>query len=302
MLEGRVAIITGSGQGIGAALAHAMAAEGAAVVVNDLGVTLDGTERETSRAELVASELRASSGQAVASTDDIADFEAAEHLVRMAVDAFGRLDILVNAAGILRNRMIWNMTEEEWDAVVRVHLRGTFCTTRHAANYWRAAGPGRYRLINFTSGAGLNGSATQPNYAAAKMGIVGFTMSCANALGRSGVTANCIAPSAATRMSSTMPEDLQAALRERDETPENVAPAVLYVASDRSDWLTGRILAPAGHFLRLFNVHEIVGEIRSDGPWELGAAFDAIEREFRPIVERPVRRVGPAAEADARRR
>src|SRR5258707_306434 len=155
VLEGRVAIITGAGQGIGAALARAMVAEGAAVVVNDLGVTLDGTQREASRAELVAAELRAAGGAAAASADDVTDSDAAEHLVRTALDAFGRLDILVNAAGILRNRMIWNMSEEEWDGVVRVHLKGTFCTTRHAANYWRSAGPGQYRLINFTSGAGL---------------------------------------------------------------------------------------------------------------------------------------------------
>src|SRR5262249_96116 len=133
-----------------------------------------------------------------------------------------------------------------------------------------------------------------------KMGIVGLTMSCANAMGRMGVTANCIAPSAETRMTSTMPEDLQAALRGRHETPENIAPAVLYLASDRSSWMTGRLLAPAARIMRLYNVPEIAGEITSDGPWERGNAFDAIEREFRPIVEAPVRRVGPSAEADAR--
>lgn len=295
LLDGRVAIITGAGQGIGAALARAMAAEGARVVVNDLGVALDGTAREASRAEAVAEAIRATGAEAVANGDDVADFAGAERIIQTALDRFGRLDILVNAAGVLRNRMIWNMSEDEWDTVVRVHLKGTFCTTRHAAAYWRTAGPGHYRLINFTSGAGLNGSATQPNYAAAKLGIVALTMSCANALGRFGVTANCIAPTATTRMTTTMPEDLQAGLVEREETPENVAPAVLYLASERSGWLTGRVIGAAGHAIRLFNVPEVAAEIEAANPSDLPETFAAIEREFRPVVEAPVRRVGPSA-------
>lgn len=187
-LDGRVAVVTGSGRGIGAGIAKLFAAEAAKVVVNDLGASAD-----VGPAQQVVDEITANGGEA-------------GELVHSAIDAFGKLDILVNVAGILRDRMLVNMTPEEWHAVLNVHLTGTFNTSKHAAVHWREhRGEGQYRLINFTSAAGLFGSPGQPNYAAAKLGIVGFTLSCANALNRYGVTSNAIAPAAATRMTMSPP-------------------------------------------------------------------------------------------------
>jgi NAD(P)-dependent dehydrogenase (short-subunit alcohol dehydrogenase family) len=299
-LEGRSVIVTGAGRGIGAAVARLLAAEGASVVVNDLGVAVDGTEPSEGPAHEVADEIVAKGGTAIANAADVADFAQAQGLIGAALQAFGKLDVLVNAAGILRDRMIFNMTEEEWDAVVRVHLKGTFNTTRHAAAYWREQRnpEGHYRIINFTSGSGLHGAPGQPNYAAAKMGIVGLTYSCANALGRYGVTANAIAPGAATRMTESIPEErrrggLMASPDER--APENVAPVVAYLASVRSDWCTGQVLSARGYEIGLYCVPEVVRQVVSSGPFELDRAFELIERSFRPVVERVVPRPGAPA-------
>ncbi|HEY8837584.1 MAG TPA: SDR family NAD(P)-dependent oxidoreductase, partial [Dehalococcoidia bacterium] len=204
-LDGRVAIVTGAGRGIGASVARIMAREGASVVVNDVGVGVDGSGQDKGPAQDVVDEIRSAGGKAVACFDSVADHDAAERIVRTALDEFGGLDVLVNVAGILRDRMVFNMTEEEWDAVIAVHLKGTFNTTKFASIHWRTARKGNYRLINFTSESGLLGAPGQPNYAAAKMGIVGFTYSCANGLARYGVTANCISPRAATRMDGDDP-------------------------------------------------------------------------------------------------
>jgi len=203
-LDGRVAVITGAGRGIGAAVAETMAHEGAAVVVNDLGVALDGSGRSTGPAEEIAEKINRAGGKAVASTANVTSFEETAELVQTAVRSFGRLDVLVNVAGIIRDAMIFKMTEEQWDAVIAVHLKGTFNTTRHASAWWRENRGGKFRLINFVSGSGLFGAPAQPNYAAAKMGIVGLTYSCANALAGYGVTANCIAPVAFTRMTESL--------------------------------------------------------------------------------------------------
>ena len=298
-LDGRVAVVTGAGRGIGASLARIMAAEGAAIVVNDLGVAVDGSGADRAPAQQVVDGIVEAGGTAVANYDDVADFVSAEKIVQCALDEFGRLDILVNVAGILRDRMVFNMTEEEWDSVIRVHLKGTFNTTKYAAIHWRKAREGHYRLINFSSGSGLHGAPGQPNYAAAKLGIVGFTYSCANALGPYGVTANAIAPGAATRMTESIPEGRrqQMSINQDDprRSPDNVAPAVVYLASTRSDWLTGQVIAASGYRIALYNVPETVKELTSDGTWDVGDAFERIEKEFRPLAEQ-------AAEARRRRR
>ncbi|MHB1445921.1 MAG: SDR family NAD(P)-dependent oxidoreductase [Acidimicrobiales bacterium] len=289
-LDGRVCVVTGAGRGIGASVARLLAAEGASVVVNDLGVSLDGTGEDKSPALQVAEEIVAARGKAVANHDDVAEHEGGERIVRTAIDEFGRLDVLVNVAGILRDRMIFNMSPEEWDAVIRVHLRGTFNTSKHASAYWREQRnpEGHYRIINFTSGSGLNGAPGQPNYAAAKMGIVGLTYSCANALGRYGVTANAIAPGAATRMTESVPETRRRAggmaAGSEERSPDNVAPAVAYLASERSDWLTGRVIGANGYQVSLFSNPEVIRQLSSTGPWELDRLFEMMERSFGPAV------------------
>ncbi|MGH2608801.1 MAG: SDR family NAD(P)-dependent oxidoreductase [Tepidiformaceae bacterium] len=286
-LDGRVAIVTGAGRGIGASLARIMAAEGAAVVVNDLGAAVDGSATSERPADEVVSAIKASGGQAVASFDSVADHDAAEQLVRTALDQFGRLDVLVNVAGILRDRMVFNMPEEDWDAVLDVHLKGTFNTSKFASIYWRATREGNYRLINFTSESGLYGAPGQPNYAAAKMGIVGFTYSCANALEKYGVTANCISPRAATRMTGTIPGDRASSMQnENPETsPDNIAPPVVWLASTESSWFTGRVIGVHGYEIALFNEPRVIARVVSDRPWEMDNAFKNMEQTFRSAVE-----------------
>ncbi|WP_207946913.1 SDR family NAD(P)-dependent oxidoreductase, partial [Actinomadura sp. 7K507] len=209
--SGRVAIVTGAGRGLGAEYARRLARAGAAVVVNDLGVGLDGEADGTAPAGEVAAEIRAAGGQAIASGHDISSWEEAERLVRLAVDAFGDLDVLVNNAGVLRDRTIARMAEAEWDSVIQVHLKGTFATTHHAAKHWRerhGEHPGRAgRLINTTSVSGLFGNAGQANYSAAKAGIAAMTIVASLELGRYGVTANCVSPGAATRMTAALGGD-----------------------------------------------------------------------------------------------
>src|SRR4051794_6679244 len=246
-LDGRVAIVTGAGRGIGRSVAMLLASEGASVVVNDLGASVDGSGQDTGPAHDVVAEIAEAGGKAVANGADISDFAAAENLIESAIEQFGRLDILVNVAGILRDRMVFNMAEQEWDDVIRVHLKGTFNTTKFAAAHWRSLHEenAQNRIINFTSVSGLHGAPGQPNYAAAKMGIVGLTYSSANALGKYGVTVNAISPGAATRMTASVPEERRraAAPAGSDErSPDNVAPVVAYLASEQSGWLTGRII------------------------------------------------------------
>ena len=233
-------------------------------------------------------EITAAGGEAIAHYGDVSSWDDAEDMVRTALNTWGKLDILVNVAGILRERMVFNMTEDEWDDVIRVHLKGTFATTKFASIHWRQRR--EYgRLINFTSTAGINGSAGQPNYAAAKAGIIGFTRSCANALVRYGVTANCIAPSASTRMTdrglaaaAATREGAAGAASEREagseRDPENVAPAVVFLASEQAGNISGRIVSAGGYHIGLFSEREEVKHIYSDGPWDMDHLFDTFPK------------------------
>ncbi|MDR1999053.1 MAG: SDR family oxidoreductase [Frankiaceae bacterium] len=291
LLDGRVAIVTGGGRGIGAGIARLFAAQGAAVVVNDLGAATDGTGGDASPAHDVAEQITAAGGQAVANGGDISEVSTGEELVQAAITQFGKLDIVVNVAGILRDRMIFNLSPEDWDAVIKVHLRGHYTTVRPAAAYWREQRnpQGNYRVINFSSVSGLQGSPGQPNYAAAKMGIVGLTYSLAQGMARYGVTANAIAPSAATRLTATVP-DAQKVSPGRDEedparSPDNVAPMCAYLASERSGWLSGRTIAVGGYKVELYNNPEIVASAESDGPWGLDDLASKVEANFRPVAD-----------------
>ena len=251
-LDGRVAIITGSGRGIGREHALLFAQEGAKVVINDLGGAIDGSGDDRTPAQQVVDEIKAMGGEAVANADNVADFQQARQLVELAITEFGKLDILVNNAGILRDRMVFSMTEGEWDSVIRVHLKGHFNTTHFAAVHWRerskAAGRPVYgRIVNTSSEAFLAGSAGQPNYAAAKGGIVGLTTSTALALAKYGVTANAICPRARTRMT----EDVFAGFEQPAEgldplAPEHVAPLVGYLSSPAAARVNGQLLVVHG--------------------------------------------------------
>jgi len=263
LLEGRIAIVTGAGRGIGRAHALELARQGAKVVVNDFGVSLAG-EKEESPADAVVAEIAALGGEAVANGADVADFADAEALVQQAVDTFGGLDILVNNAGFVRDRMLINTSEEEWDAVVRVHLKGHFAPLRWAGQYWRAeskAGRQRdARVINTSSGAGLQGSIGQTTYSAAKAGIAGMTLVAAAEMGRYGVTVNAIAPVAKTRMTDGAFDTSQMAL------PEDNSPIVAWLASVDAGDVSGRVIEIDG------------GQICLEQGWTHGPRRDAGRR------------------------
>ena len=288
-LDGRVAIVTGAGRGIGRSVARLLASEGASVVVNDLGAAVDGSGHDSGPAHDVVAEIAEAGGKAVANGADISVFAAAESLVQTAIEEFGRLDICVNVAGILRDRMVFNMTEQEWDDVIRVHLKGTFNTTRFASAHWRSLRDesAQNRIINFTSVSGLHGAPGQPNYAAAKMGIVGLTWSSARALGKYGVTVNAISPGAATRMTDSVPTGRRRTRPDVDEwSPDNVAPIVAYLASERSGWITGRIIHSSGYEVSLYSNPEPVVRIVGTGPWQPDALAEQVERSFGPLLGR----------------
>src|ERR1700760_1849917 len=288
-LDGRVAIVTGAGRGIGQSGAKLLASEGASVVVNALGAQVDGSGADSGPAHETVAAISEAGGQAVLNRRDIFRHAAAENLIRTAIEEFGRLDVLVNVAGILRDRMVFNMTEQEWDDVIRVHLKGTFNTTKFASAHWRSLrdDTAQNRIINFTSVSGLHGAPGQPNYAAAKMGIVGLTYSSAHSLAKYGVTVNAISPGAATRMTASIPTDRRRSRLDEDEwSPDNVAPIVAYLASERSGWITGRVIPSSGYEVSLYNTPEPVSRLIGRGPWDADELAEQVERSFGPIVGR----------------
>ena len=290
-LDGRVAIVTGAGRGIGRSVATLLASQGVCVVVNDLGVAVDGSGGGSGPASETVQQISDAGGKAVANGADVSSFEQAEGLVSSAIEEFGRLDVLVNVAGILRDRMIFNMTEQEWDDVIRVHMKGTFNTIRFASAYWRSLRDesAQNRIINFTSLSGLHGAPGQPNYAAAKMGIVGLTWSCANSLARYGVTSNAISPAASTRMTDSIPTERRRALGATASdlrSPDNIAPIVGYLASERSGWINGRIVHSTGYEVSLFNNEDPISCIIGTVPWTADALAEQVEESFGPILGR----------------
>jgi NAD(P)-dependent dehydrogenase (short-subunit alcohol dehydrogenase family) len=271
VLDGKVAIVTGAGRGIGREHALALARAGAKVVVNDLGGSLAGDGSDLTPSEQVVEEIRSSRGEAVANGENVADFAGAERLVRQAVDELGRLDILVNNAGILRDRMLVNMTEEEWDAVIAVHLKGHFAPLRHAAAYWRehskAGEAVRGRVINTSSPSGVFGNVGQANYGAAKGGIASLTLIAAQELARYGVTVNCLAPNARTRMTEETFGALAAPAEGFDPLDAaNIAPLVVALCADEAQEITGQCFFVYG------------GAINVLRPWDAGELIAAEER------------------------
>jgi NAD(P)-dependent dehydrogenase (short-subunit alcohol dehydrogenase family) len=245
LCEGRVAIVTGAGRGLGREHALMLAANGARVVVNDLGANVDGTGRDASFAAQTVADIRKAGGEALVNGDDVSSWAGAKNMIEQAVQAYGKLDIVVNNAGILRDRMLVNMSEEEWDAVIQVHLKGTFAPSRHAAAYWRevsrkTGAPAMGRIINTSSTSGLYGNVGQTNYGAAKAGIAAFTIIAARELKRIGVTVNAISPSAQTRMTEGLRalSEEQRAMRD----PKWVSPVVTYLASEAAQDITGRVI------------------------------------------------------------
>ena len=286
--EGRVAIVTGAGRGIGREHALLLAHHGAAVVVNDLGGSMDGEGADKGPAQEVVEEIEAMGGRAVANADDISDFKGAERLVEQAVETYGRLDILINNAGILRDRMLTNMSEEEWDAVIKVHLKGTFAPSRHAAAYWRnrskAGESNDARIINTSSPSGIYGNVGQTNYGAAKMGIAAFTIIAAKELGRYGVTVNAIAPAALTRMTAGLgmgeaPEEIKEQM-----SPAHIAPVVCWLASPEAAHVTGRVFDVSGRMLSVSESWHRGPSIENppDDLTELGPKISEIVAKARP--------------------
>ncbi|HEX7738815.1 MAG TPA: SDR family oxidoreductase [Marmoricola sp.] len=268
ILDGRIAIVTGAGRGLGREHALELARQGAKVVVNDLGTSGAGEGASVGPADEVVAEIKALGGEAVTNGADVADFDAAAALIQQAIDTFGGLDILVNNAGFVRDRMVVTTSEDEWDAVVRVHLKGHFALMRHAGAYWRAeAKEGRQRvarIINTSSGAGLQGSIGQGSYSAAKAGIAALTLVAAAEMGRYGVTVNAIAPAARTRMTEGPFAAAMAAPEEGFDAmhPGNVSPVVAWLASEDAADVTGRVLEVEG------------GKICVENAWSHGPAKD----------------------------
>ncbi len=280
LLDGKVAIVTGAGRGIGRDHALALGSYGAKVLVNDLGGAVDGTGTDQTPAEQVVKEITEAGGDAAANYDDVSDYAAAGEIIKQALDTWGRLDVLVNNAGILRDRISWNMTEEDWDLVMRVHMKGTFCCSSHALRHWRAqfkqsGKPANGRIINTVSGA-MFGNVGQSNYGAAKAGIMGYTIGLALECAQMGVTANAIRPGGRTRMSASIPENSMLGQRRgnqpeppADQPTTQGAELVCYLASDESHWISGQLLRVGGDVVELNKGWHVSASLKSrDGkPW-----------------------------------
>ena len=284
-LDGKVAIVTGAGRGIGRGHAIALAEAGAKIVVNDLGGSSAGEGTDQTPAQQVADEIKGFGGEAVANYDNVADFKGAENLVNQAVEEFGRLDILVNNAGIIRDRMIVNLSEEEWDAVINVHLKGHFAPTRHAAAYWRAQSKAgnqiNGRVINTSSPSGVFGNVGQSNYGAAKAGIAAFTIITALELSRYGVTVNCLAPNARTRLTEQTFGDIPVPEGGFDAMdPDNISPIVVGLASDASQGITGQCLFVYGGTVNVLRPWDVGEAIVSDKKWDPDEFVTALTERF----------------------
>jgi NAD(P)-dependent dehydrogenase (short-subunit alcohol dehydrogenase family) len=288
LCEGRVALVTGAGRGIGREHALSLAQHGAKVVVNDLGGDVSGAGEDVTAAQSVADEIVAAGGEAVVDGGNVADFDAAGAMVARAVDTFGRLDVLVNNAGILRDRMLVNMDPSEWDAVIAVHLRGTFGPMRHAAAYWRerskAGDEVDARIVNTSSPSGLYGNVGQTNYGAAKAGIAAMTIIAAEELHRYGVTVNAIAPAALTRMTENL---MQFGEEQREKmSPRWIAPLVTWLASSESRWVTGRVFDVSGTALSIAEGwHRGPTVDGLDDPTLIGPAVEHLMSEARPNAD-----------------
>ncbi len=296
LCEGRVCVVTGAGRGIGREHSLMLAAHGAKVVVNDLGGTMDGEGASTGPAQEVVDEIVAAGGEAVANTDDISDFEGARRLIQQGIDAFGRVDVVVNNAGILRDRMLVNMTEAEWDAVIKVHLKGTFGPTHHAAAHWRdrskAGEEVAGRVINTSSPSGIYGNVGQTNYGAAKAGIAAFTIIASMELARYGVTVNAIAPAAITRMTENLGMGQATDEVKEKMSPRWIAPIITWLASEESAGVTGRVFDVSGMSLAV-----------AEG-WHRGPSVDPVDDPTRvgPLVEQLMTQARPNADMFGRDR
>ncbi len=274
-LKDRVAVITGAGRGLGREHALLFAAEGAKVVVNDLGGNPDGTGADASPANQVVAEIRAAGGEAVANHDDVTDWDGAKRLIDTAVEAFGDLHVLVNNAGILRDRMLVNMSEDEWDAVIKVHLKGHFAPLRHAAGYWRdqtkAGNEAKRAVVNTSSTSGLFGNVGQTNYGAAKMGIGALTIIAAQELSRYGVRVNAIAPAALTRLTAGLAgadQQVEPDPAEGPLAPGNVSPFVAYLSTEHCP-INGRVFFVVGGQVHLFQPWAIIDKVETEGRWSV---------------------------------
>jgi NAD(P)-dependent dehydrogenase (short-subunit alcohol dehydrogenase family) len=288
-LDGKVAIVTGAGRGVGRGEAIALADHGARVVVNDLGGTVTGEGADKSAADEVVDVITSRGGEAVANYDSVSDFAGAKSIIGSAIDAFGRLDVLVNNAGILRDKMIFTMSEDEFDSVIAVHLKGTWNTMHHASVYWReqskAGDQPRASIVNTVSSAGLQGQASQSNYGAAKAGIAAMTIIASLELARYGVRANCIGPGGFTRMVGQAMANIEVKNPEEytefnGMNPGNSAPGVVWLASDDSIPVTGQVLRVVGNNMALYK------------PWDLGEQFLSTDKDGNPTQWDPTE-IGP---------